>query len=184
MGIPGNPSASGAKAEGPTSQHAPSTPADAGTAGELVGPGLALSGDSTLAATQLFKLLSDPTRLTILQQLAGGEVNVSTLCRRLDLPQPTVSHHLGLLRANSLIDNRRDGKQIFYRLNGRVSPAGIAGKETLAQTKGGGEVVRDVDGDGQPDEPTGLQIRGTGFTLQLLSADGNRANAPSAAVQA
>lgn len=139
--------------------------------GDLVGPDLALGAEEVTAATQLFKLLSDATRLTILQQLAGGEVNVSTLCYRLSLPQPTVSHHLGLLRSNRLIDNRRDGKQVFYRLNGRVSPAAVGDKETLAQTKGGEEVLRDVNGDGKPEEPIGLQIRGSGFVLQLLSAD-------------
>ncbi|MGF1633918.1 MAG: ArsR/SmtB family transcription factor [Phycisphaerae bacterium] len=68
----------------------------------------------------LFKLLSDPTRLRILLMLREGELNVSTLCDRLDLPQPTVSHHLGLLRMSNIIENRRSGKQVFYALNGRV----------------------------------------------------------------
>jgi DNA-binding transcriptional ArsR family regulator len=39
----------------------------------------------------------------------------------LKLPQPTVSHHLGLLRMSNVIGNRRDGKQVFYSLNGRVN---------------------------------------------------------------
>lgn len=70
--------------------------------------------------TQLFGLLSDKTRLNILLLLSKGERNVSSLCEDLELPQPTVSHHLGLLRIHNLIDNRRSGKQVYYGLNGRV----------------------------------------------------------------
>ena len=71
----------------------------------------------------LFRLLSDKTRLSILVLLAKGERNVSSLCEELRLPQPTVSHHLGLLRMSNLITNRRDGKQVFYELDGRVDAA-------------------------------------------------------------
>jgi DNA-binding transcriptional ArsR family regulator len=70
--------------------------------------------------TALFRLLSDKTRLNILLMLADGERNVSSMCDELQLPQPTVSHHLGLLRMNNVIGNRRAGKQVFYGLNGRV----------------------------------------------------------------
>jgi ArsR family transcriptional regulator, zinc-responsive transcriptional repressor len=70
--------------------------------------------------TSLFRLLSDKTRLNILMLLTGGERNVTALCDALQLPQPTVSHHLGLLRLNNVIGNRRSGKQVFYNLNGRV----------------------------------------------------------------
>src|SRR5207302_6269765 len=70
--------------------------------------------------TSLFRLLSDKTRLNILFLLSEGERNVTTLCEQLKLPQPTVSHHLGLLRMNNIISNRRTGKQVFYSLNGRV----------------------------------------------------------------
>src|SRR6266704_1645241 len=69
--------------------------------------------------TALFRLLSDKTRLNILMLLPLGERNVTSLCQELELPQPTVSHHLGLLRMNNLIGNRRDGKQVYYGINGR-----------------------------------------------------------------
>ena len=65
---------------------------------------------------QLFRLLSDKTRLQIVMLLASGERNVSSLCEELDLPQPTVSHHLGLLRMNRVIINKRQGKQVIYTL--------------------------------------------------------------------
>src|SRR3954470_22587101 len=68
----------------------------------------------------LFRLLSDRTRLNLLMLLADGERNVTNLCELLKLPQPTVSHHLGLLRMSSVIAKRRDGKQGFYSLDGRV----------------------------------------------------------------
>jgi DNA-binding transcriptional ArsR family regulator len=70
--------------------------------------------------TGLFRLLSDKTRLNILLLLAGGERNVTSLCQQLRLPQPTVSHHLGLLRMSNIIGSRRHGKQVFYGLDGRV----------------------------------------------------------------
>ncbi len=71
--------------------------------------------------TAVFRLLSDKTRMTILMLLANGERNVTSLCKELRLPQPTVSHHLGLLRVQNVLSNRRDGKQVFYGLNGRVT---------------------------------------------------------------
>lgn len=71
----------------------------------------------------LFRLLSDKTRLNILMLLSKGERNVTSLCEELNLPQPTVSHHLGLLRMSNLIGNRRNGKQVFYGLNGHVGHA-------------------------------------------------------------
>ncbi len=69
--------------------------------------------------TSLFRLLSDKTRLTMVMLLSNGERNVSSLCEELRLPQPTVSHHLALLRTNHIVSCRRDGKQVFYVLNGK-----------------------------------------------------------------
>lgn len=81
----------------------------------------------------LFRLLSDKTRLNILMILAKGERNVSSLCEELGLPQPTVSHHLGLLRTKNLISNRRNGKQVFYGLNGRIEAVGSEGLQIAAE---------------------------------------------------
>jgi ArsR family transcriptional regulator len=83
--------------------------------------------------TSLFRLLSDKTRLTILFLLAEGERNVTSLCDELSLPQPTVSHHLGLLRVNNVIGNRRKGKQVFYALNGRVTSSASAELELAVE---------------------------------------------------
>ena len=66
----------------------------------------------------LFGVLSDETRLRLIVTLRErGELHVSELCRLLRLPQPTVSHHLGLLRIHGLVRNRRNGKQVFYSVD-------------------------------------------------------------------
>ena len=68
-------------------------------------------------AAQL-RCLADPTRLRLVEQLTANKrlVGVQGLCRSLKLPQPTVSHHLGLLRLNGVVEARRKGKQVFYSL--------------------------------------------------------------------
>lgn len=64
---------------------------------------------------QVFKLLSDETRLRVLLYLvAEDELHVTALCERLNQSQPAVSHHLALLRVAGLIEARRDGKHNFY----------------------------------------------------------------------
>ena len=73
---------------------------------------------TTLAA--VLRLLADETRLSILRILAHGERNVGSLGEELKLSQPTVSHHLGLLRSQSIVSTRRSGKMVFYSLNGIV----------------------------------------------------------------
>jgi ArsR family transcriptional regulator len=64
---------------------------------------------------QLFRILGDETRLRVLMTLRdAGEMNVTALCRKLRIPQPTVSHHLGILRMGGLVSSRRLGKEIHY----------------------------------------------------------------------
>ena len=66
---------------------------------------------------QMFKLLSDETRLRVLMYLyRESELHVSALCERLQQSQPAVSHHLALLREAGLIGCRRDGKHNFYSI--------------------------------------------------------------------
>jgi DNA-binding transcriptional ArsR family regulator len=84
-------------------------------------PGLPAREEDLEQLSNLLRLLSDKTRLNILLMLSGGERNVTSLCDALKLPQPTVSHHLGLLRMSNIITGRRDGKQVFYGLDGRVN---------------------------------------------------------------
>lgn len=69
---------------------------------------------------QVFKLLSDETRLRILMYLLReGELHVTALCERLGQSQPAVSHHLALLRVAGLIEPRRDGKHNYYSIKSK-----------------------------------------------------------------
>lgn len=69
---------------------------------------------------QVFKLLSDETRLRVLMYLMReGELHVTALCERLGQSQPAVSHHLALLRVAGLIEARRDGKHNFYSIRAK-----------------------------------------------------------------
>lgn len=68
--------------------------------------------------TQLFKALSDVTRLRCLSLLiANNELCVCELTNALALPQPKVSHHLAALRKAELVVDRKDGLWIHYRIN-------------------------------------------------------------------
>jgi len=79
--------------------------------------GLHLSDELEGELLQVFKLLSDETRLRILLHLSRErELHVTALCSRLGQSQPAVSHHLALLREADLIEPRRDGKHNYYSL--------------------------------------------------------------------
>ena len=65
---------------------------------------------------QLFKALSDETRLRILALLTAGELCVCDLMAVLELPQSTVSRHLAYLRHAGLVEDRRQGVWMYYRL--------------------------------------------------------------------
>ena len=66
---------------------------------------------------QLLQALADPTRLAIVRQLAGqGEVCACDFGSCCDVRQPTVSHHLRVLREAGVIDGERRGTWIWYRL--------------------------------------------------------------------
>jgi ArsR family transcriptional regulator len=64
----------------------------------------------------LFKALADATRLRILALLVGGEICVCEMHDALRLPQPMVSRHLAYLRRAGLVETRREGLWIHYRL--------------------------------------------------------------------
>lgn len=71
---------------------------------------------------QFFKVLADPTRLRLAILLAiKGEVCVCELAGALDEPQYKVSRHLGIMRSNGLVEVRRNGTWMYYRLR---DPAG------------------------------------------------------------
>ncbi|BAO07481.1 MULTISPECIES: ArsR/SmtB family transcription factor [Enterococcus] len=67
--------------------------------------------------SQLFKVLSDPTRLNILLYLKDGEKNVTSISQSVQMEQSAVSHQLRLLRENHVVKSRREGKTILYSLD-------------------------------------------------------------------
>jgi ArsR family transcriptional regulator len=83
----------------------------------------------------LFKALADPTRVAIVNRLAAGEeCCVCDLTDAFELSQPTVSHHLRLLRDAGLVEAERRGTWAYYRLvpeaierlRGALTPAALA----------------------------------------------------------
>lgn len=65
---------------------------------------------------ELFKLMSNPDRIRIIEELRSGEKDVNTLIEALELPGPRVSQHLSLLRAHRIVEERRDGRHHHYHL--------------------------------------------------------------------
>jgi ArsR family transcriptional regulator len=75
----------------------------------------AMASSKNAAPAFLFKTLSDPTRLRLLNLLASGETCVCELTDTLRVVQPKVSRHLAHLKRVGLVEARRDGKWMHYR---------------------------------------------------------------------
>ena len=76
-----------------------------------------LAADEASALADKFKALADPARVAIVNRLAAAdEVCVCDLNAALELSQPTVSHHLRVLRDAGLVESSRRGTWAFYRL--------------------------------------------------------------------
>jgi ArsR family transcriptional regulator len=79
--------------------------------------------------------LGDPKRLMIIYLLNGHSRSVKELALLLDTPQPTVSHHLKILRERSVVTSRREGTAILYTLaDARVVQALDLLRDVLRQT--------------------------------------------------
>lgn len=65
---------------------------------------------------EVFRMLSDTTRVRLLWALAGRELSVNELAERVGKPGPSVSQHLAKLRMARLVQTRREGTTIFYSL--------------------------------------------------------------------
>lgn len=72
--------------------------------------------------SRLFKALGDETRLRIVALLSHGELCVCHIQEGLQLPQPSVSRQLGVLRAAGLVEDRREGTWVYYRLRPQEDP--------------------------------------------------------------
>ena len=67
------------------------------------------------AAAEVFKQLSDPTRVRIFWLLSHQEACVINLAAMLEMSSPAVSHHLRSLTESGLLISRRDGKEVYYK---------------------------------------------------------------------
>lgn len=63
------------------------------------------------------KALSDETRQKILDMLQQREMCVSDIVESFNVSQPTVSHHLNILKNVGLVESRKEGKLVFYSIN-------------------------------------------------------------------
>jgi len=94
-------------------------------------PSLSREEADRLALT--FKALSDPTRVAIVNRLSGAEVLcVCDLTAAFELSQPTISHHLKILRDAGLVEVERRGTWAYYRLD----PAAIGALREVFGSQG------------------------------------------------
>jgi len=72
---------------------------------------------TSINPVEFAKALADETRQKIMTLCCCEWISVSDIVQQLNVTQPTVSHHLAVLREAGLVDVREQGKQTFYRLN-------------------------------------------------------------------
>lgn len=89
----------------------------------------------------LFKALADRTRLRILGLLSNGEICVCHIHESLGIPQPMASRHLAYLRRAGLVDTRRDGLWVHYRLADLADPVLEAVLSSVAHAVGHASVT-------------------------------------------
>jgi ArsR family transcriptional regulator, arsenate/arsenite/antimonite-responsive transcriptional repressor len=92
---------------------------------------MVLRKDNALPVELLFRALADPTRLRLLNLMAGREICVCYLVEILGISQPKISRHLGYLRRAGIVLARRQGRWMHYRL---ATPADRLSATILAET--------------------------------------------------
>lgn len=70
-----------------------------------------------LQPTKFFKAISEESRIKILYYLRDGEKCVCELLKKLELPQNLVSHHLKVLKDLKILESRKDGLKVYYKVN-------------------------------------------------------------------
>ena len=68
------------------------------------------------ATARVLRVLAHPHRLKIIELIAGRELTVGEVARRVGLAPNACSQHLTIMRAHGVVNRRRDGKTIFYRV--------------------------------------------------------------------
>ncbi|RRF91149.1 MAG: ArsR family transcriptional regulator [Coriobacteriaceae bacterium] len=67
-----------------------------------------------------FKALGDPTRRRILELLSDGDMTAGQIADNFQMSKPSVSNHLGVLKAAGLVTSKRSGQNVIYHLNTTV----------------------------------------------------------------
>lgn len=75
--------------------------------------------NAVVAETRIFQALADPSRRAIFESLIGSEAAVKDLTARFAISQPAVSQHLAILKDAGLVNARREGRCIYYRIEPR-----------------------------------------------------------------
>lgn len=70
-----------------------------------------------LLHANICRAIGDPRRIQMLYALHSRACHVTALAERLEIPQPTVSRHLSVLRQSGLVTSERDGAAVVYRLS-------------------------------------------------------------------
>jgi ArsR family transcriptional regulator len=68
----------------------------------------------------IFRALSHPTRIAILEVLRDRELSARTIQEKLGVEQANLSQHLAILRSHQIVVNRKDGNQVFYSIRNAV----------------------------------------------------------------
>jgi DNA-binding transcriptional ArsR family regulator len=68
---------------------------------------------------KIFQALADPSRRAIFESIMRGEAAVKDLTARFDISQPAVSQHLATLKDAGLVNGRREGRCVYYRMEPR-----------------------------------------------------------------
>ncbi|MDX2086985.1 MAG: metalloregulator ArsR/SmtB family transcription factor [Kofleriaceae bacterium] len=92
--------------------------------------------------TRLFRALGDETRVRIVALLSHGELCVCHVEKALELSQPNVSRHLGILRMAGIVDARRDGTWVYYKLAAQEHEAVREVLATLTKAFGAERAIR------------------------------------------
>ncbi len=74
---------------------------------------------AAVAENTIFQALADPSRRAIFEVLSRGEAAVKDLTARFDISQPAVSQHLAALKDAGLVQGRREGRCVYYRVEPR-----------------------------------------------------------------
>ena len=101
--------------------------------------------DQNLSSVNFAKALADPTRQEIMELTCCRWLNVGEIVEEVGVSQPTVSHHLAILRDAGLVDTRSEGKHTFYTLNQqRVVTCCGQLMQVFAPETGGAEAVKEA----------------------------------------